>query len=224
MENMVDSAFLLVPVALVLFFANGIGFERLFKKWHLRKSNVFACVIRAVPMVVALVLFIAIEALVSDGFSVIANVLSICGSTVIMFFAAIMSKRSPYGDKVFEETLGYREFIDKAEIDQLKMMIDQDPDFYYHVLSYAVVLGLENKWAKKFDGMIVNPPTWYSGYNAFDVYLMSRLASNMIRSIPVNSMPKSSISGSAGSHAGGGGFHSSGFSGGGFGGGGGHAW
>jgi len=120
--------------------------------------------------------------------------------------------------------LGYREFIDKVEIDQLKMMIDQDPDFYYHVLSYAVVLGLENKWAKKFDGMIVNPPTWYSGYNAFDVYLMSRMASNMIRSIPVNSMPKSSISGSAGSRVGGGGFHSSGFSGGGFGGGGGHAW
>ena len=223
-ENMVDNAFLLVPVAAVLFFMNGISFETLFRKWHLRKSNVFATIIRFVPMVLAFFIFLAVDATVSDRLSLFGNFLSICGSTAIAFFAAIMSKRSEYGNKVLEETLGYREFIDKVEIDQLKMMIDQDPDFYYHVLSYAIVLGLENKWAKKFDGMIVNPPTWYSGYNAFDVYLMSRMASNMIRSIPVNSMPKSSISGSAGSRVGGGGFHSSGFSGGGFGGGGGHAW
>ncbi len=224
MENVVDYAILLVPAAVILFFANGIGFETLFRKWHLRKSNVFATIIRFVPMMFALLVFLAVDASVSETPSLFGNLLSICGSTAIAFFAAIMSKRSEYGYKVLEETLGYREFIDKVEVDQLKMMIDQDPDFYYHVLSYAVVLGLENKWAKKFDGMIVNPPTWYSGYNAFDVYLMSRLASNMIRSIPVNSMPKSSISGSAGSHVGGGGFHSSGFSGGGFGGGGGHAW
>ncbi len=224
MESIVDNAFMLIPIAAVLFFVNAIGFETLFKKWHLRRSNVFALIIRFVPMVVALLLFLVIDDMISGAPSVVGNVLSIAGSTAISFFAAIMSKRSHYGDKVLEETLGYREFIDKVEIDQLKMMIDQDPDFYYHVLSYAVVLGLENKWAKKFDGMIVNPPTWYKGYDAFDVYMMSRLASNMIRSIPVNSMPKSSISGSPGSHVGGGGFHSSGFSGGGFGGGGGHAW
>ncbi|MBR2281993.1 MAG: DUF2207 domain-containing protein [Spirochaetales bacterium] len=224
MENIMDAAFLLIPVAIVLFLLNGIGFVNLFRKWHLRKSNVLACIVRFLPMVVALVLFFLIDMMVSDAPSLFGCAFSVIGSTAISFFAAIMSKRSEYGNRVLEETLGYREFIDKVEMDQLKMMIDQDPDFYYHVLSYAVVLGLEDKWARKFDGMIVNPPTWYTGYNAFDVYMMSRVASNMIRTLPAASVPKSSISGSAGSRVGGGGFHSSGFSGGGFGGGGGHAW
>ncbi|MBR5098770.1 MAG: DUF2207 domain-containing protein, partial [Spirochaetales bacterium] len=138
--------------------------------------------------------------------------------------SVIIEKRSKYGDEVLEETLGFREFIDKAEIDQLKMMIESDPDFYYRMLSFAIVLGLENKWAKKFDGMIVQEPTWFTGLSPFDIYYLSRMSSRMTRAIPAASLPKSSISGSPGSRVGGGGFHSSGFSGGGFGGGGGHAW
>ena len=104
------------------------------------------------------------------------------------------------------------------------MMIESDPDFYYRILSYAIVLGLENKWAKKFDGMIVQDPEWFTGLTPFDIYYFSRMSARMTRAIPAASIPKSSISGSPGSRVGGGGFSSSGFSGGGFGGGGGHAW
>ncbi len=210
---------LLVPMSVLLFAFNLASFSSLFKKWHLRKSNVWACIWRAVPTIFVFLIFTSVETDVFDSLGLYQNLLAVVGSAVVAFFGCIVDRRSEYGDKILEETLGYREFIDKVEIDQLKMMIDQDPDFYYHVLSYAIVLGLEDKWAKKFDGMIVNPPHWYSGYDMFDVYLMSRLASNMIRTIPASSIPAHS-----GSRSGGGGFHSSGFSGGGFGGGGGHAW
>ena len=207
-----------------LFLINLGAFDSLFKKWHLRKSNVAALIGSFIPSVLVLGMLIGAEYMMHDELSILQNLLTVVGCAGLAFFSSIIVRRSKYGNEVFEETLGFREFIDKAEIDQLKMMIESDPDFYYRILSFAIVLGLENKWAKKFDGMIVQEPTWFTGLSPFDIYYLSRMSSRMTRAIPAASMPKSSISGSPGSRVGGGGVHSSGFSGGGFGGGGGHAW
>ena len=221
-----DGAFLFYLVACVgLFFLNLFLFTTLFSKWYVRKSNFFAILFRILVPAAAVVILCMLEGFFSNGnIAVVQNIITVAASSAVAIFGAATERRSKYGNRIFEEILGYREFIDKVEIDQLKMMIKDDPDLYYRVLSFAVVLGLEDKWAKKFDGMIVNPPVWYTGYSAFDVYCMSRMANRMNRSIPLASIPKSSISGSPGSRIGGGGFGSSGFSGGGFGGGGGHAW
>ena len=221
-----DGAFLFYQAACVgLFLLNLFLFTTLFSKWYVRKSNFFAVLFRILVPAAAVVLLCMIEGFFSNGnVAVVQNIITVASSSAVAIFGAATERRSKYGNRIFEEILGYREFIDKVEIDQLKMMIKDDPDLYYRVLSFAVVLGLEDKWAKKFDGMIVNPPVWYTGYSAFDVYCMSRMANRMNRSIPLASIPKSSISGSPGSRIGGGGFGSSGFSGGGFGGGGGHAW
>ena len=211
-------------IGFVLFLVNAGAFNALFRKWHLRKSNVPAVIMAFIPAAAAAAALIYADMKASGNMNVMQNIATVLGSTIVMMFASITEKRSKYGDEVLEETLGFREFIDKAEISQLKMMIESDPDFYYRILSYAIVLGLEEKWAKKFDGMIVSQPAWFTGLSPFDVYYLSRMSVRMTRAIPAASIPRSSISGSPGSHAGGGGFHSSGFSGGGFGGGGGHAW
>ena len=207
-----------------LFLINLGAFDSLFKKWHLRKSNVPKLIGSFIPSVLVFGMLVGVDFMMHDQLSILHNLLTVIGCTGTALFSVIIVKRSKYGDEVLEETLGFREFIDKAEIDQLKMMIESDPDFYYRILSFAIVLGLENKWAKKFDGMIVQEPTWFTGLSPFDIYYLSRMSSRMTRAIPAASLPKSSISGSPGSRVGGGGFHSSGFSGGGFGGGGGHAW
>ena len=211
-------------VCFLLFMLNLVIFGSLFSKWYMRDSKVFACILRIIPSAVAGFILYVMEMDLNVYCNIGLLVLAVVSSAVIALFAIITERRSSYGDEVLEEILGYREFIDKVEISKLKMMIKSDPDLYYRVLCYAVVLGLEDKWAKKFSGMMVQPPSWYSGYSAFDVYYMTRLATRMATSIPAASIPRSSISGSPGSRVGGGGFHSSGFSGGGFGGGGGHAW
>jgi len=142
-------------------------------------------------------------------------------STAIGFFSAIIIRRSEYGNKLLEQILGYREFIQKVTIDELKLMIKDNPDYYYKVLSYAIVLGLEDTWAKKFASIAVPSPSWYVGDSLIDAYYLSRMSTRMNNSF--RSTVLSTTGG--GSHSiGGGGFGSSGFSGGGFGGGGGHAW
>ncbi len=223
-ENVSELVFFHFGVGFLLFFINVASMSFLFERWHMRRTNFFALLFRLIIPVLAAFVLLLIERGMNGSASVLLTVICVASCTLTAMFGEIIQKRSDYGNRMLEAVLGYREFIDKVEVDKLKMMIQSDPDLYYRVLSYAVVLGLESKWAKKFDGMIVNEPTWYSGYDVFDVYLMSRLASNMIRTIPAASVPKSNISGSPGSRVGGGGFGGGGFSGGGFGGGGGHAW
>ena len=218
------SAFIHLGFGFALFFINCTSFSTLFRTWHLHKSNVLRLIVRLIVPVLAAFALLLFEDIMNGSFDVPQTILSVGASTLMAFFGAITDRRTKYGDEVLEEILGYREFIDKVEIDQLKMMIDSDPDFYYKVLGYAVVLGLEEKWAKKFKDIPLQQPEWLTGATALDAYYWARLARRMNTSIPAASLPKSSISGSPGSRVGGSGFHSSGFSGGGFGGGGGHAW
>ncbi|MFA7109529.1 MAG: DUF2207 domain-containing protein [Sphaerochaetaceae bacterium] len=146
-------------------------------------------------------------------------------STAVFITASLVfvfiKKRSPEGKALMESALGLREFIEKVEIDQLKMMIDDNPEFYYHVLSFAIVLGLEEKWAHKFDSLIVKTPDWYSGNAAVLTPLyICHMANNWNNGFATASMPPAPKSTSSGGSFSG----SSGFSGGGFGGGGGGAW
>ena len=217
-------AFTHLGFGFLLFFINFVAFDFLFRSWHLRKTNIPACILMSVVPVLSVFVFYLLGRAMNGKADLLQIILSVGCSSMIALFGAITDRRTKYGDKVLEETLGYREFIDKVEIDQLKMMIESDPDFYYRTLSYAVVLGLENTWASKFKDIPLRQPEWITGTDVVDAIFWSHLIRNMSTSIPAASIPKSSISGSPGSHAGGGGFHSSGFSGGGFGGGGGHAW
>ena len=222
----VDSFFVFIHLAFgfLLFLINYVSFGTLFRSWHLRKSNILPLVSRFIVPALSVFVLCFMDKVLNGSSDYMQTILSVCYCTLIALLGAITDRRTEYGDKVLEEILGYREFIDKVEIDQLKMMIESDPDFYFKVLGFAVVLGLENKWAKKFKDIPLRQPTWMTGTGVWDALFWAHLARRMNTSIPAASLPKSSISGSAGSHVGGGGFHSSGFSGGGFGGGGGHAW
>ncbi|MFO7636716.1 MAG: DUF2207 domain-containing protein [Clostridia bacterium] len=136
---------------------------------------------------------------------------------LLLWMGGVTEKRSPYGHKQLEYVLGLREFIEKAEMDRLKALIDENPQYYYDILPYAIVLGLENKWSDKFKSLVTQPPDWYRGdyRGTFTTMVfvshISRMSMNTTASM---AMPKSSGTGMGGG----------GFSGGGMGGGGGRSW
>ncbi|MBN2627461.1 MAG: DUF2207 domain-containing protein, partial [Spirochaetales bacterium] len=79
-------------------------------------------------------------------------------------FAALMSKRTPHGDELLGKVLGFREFIKEAEKDKLETLFESNPSYFYDILPYAMVLGLSSKWSSHFEGIAVEPPSWYRGY------------------------------------------------------------
>lgn len=141
-----------------------------------------------------------------------------CGIAVIILalFMFFGSKRTKAGNQVYGQILGFKEFIKKAELDRLKMLIEENPSYYYDIMPYAYVLGLSDQWIENFETMHMPEPDWYSGRDPFgDAVFYS-----MVRSANAcATAPETSGGGSSG-----GGFSGGGFSGGGSGGGGGGAW
>ena len=147
--------------------------------------------------------------------------LTAVGSTVITsIFVTIMSRRTEYGDRILEKVLGFREFIKTAEGDKLEMMFESNPDYFYNILPYAMVMGLSSKWSSHFDKLAVQPPNWYRGYryDRFSTAAFTGALNSSFNTLNSSMSSSPSSSGSSGSSS------SGGFSGGGSGGGGGGSW
>ncbi|MDO5517424.1 MAG: DUF2207 domain-containing protein, partial [Clostridium sp.] len=149
-------------------------------------------------------------------------------STVIMSICTVfMKKRTSICIKFMNYLAGFKDFIEKAELDRIRSLAEENPNWFYDVLPYAYVFGLSDIWIKKFEEISIKKPEWYSGYGydynylIFNRMLMSDL--NRVESICRTVQPSSNSS-SDGSSWGGGGSSGGGFSGGGFGGGGGGSW
>jgi uncharacterized membrane protein YgcG len=148
----------------------------------------------------------------------------LCG-VLMTLMAPFFRKRTAQGNLWLGRILGLKNFINTVEAKKLKMLVEEDPTYFYNVLPYAYVLGISDKWAKQFEKIAIEPPSWYYGgeWSTFStVYFTSMLMSSMVHAQTLMAA-KPSSEGSSGNF-GGGGFSGGGFSGGGFGGGGGRGW
>ncbi len=140
---------------------------------------------------------------------------------IILIFSRYMPRKTKKGSHMNEELLGFREFIERAEKDRIERLAQEDPTLFDRVLPYALVFGLEDKWAEAFKDMYHKPPDWYHSSSYNNSFSPNMFVSDIGRSLGVMNRTLSSRprkSGSSGFSSGGG------SSGGGFGGGGGGSW
>lgn len=144
-------------------------------------------------------------------------VVSTAISTVLM---SIMVSRTEKNIKIYGRILGFKSFIETAELDRINALVEENPKYFYNILPYAYVLGLSDKWISKFESINVPAPSWYGGaYSGgyFNAYMFSQAMRNMESSYTsayADAIGKSMDTGGGGGS----------FSGGGFGGGGGGSW
>ena len=139
---------------------------------------------------------------------------------ILVIIGRQLTATSMKGARTLVQIKGFQEFMNRVDADRLKRM---PPDTFEKFLPYAMALGVEHRWAKAFEGIVQNPPTWYQSYDSHPFttfYFINSLGSmTQTASSTFVSAPRASSSGSGFSGGGGGGF-----SGGGFGGGGGGAF
>ena len=145
----------------------------------------------------------------------------------VAFFGAIMRRPTLRGRKVLDEMLGFKDYLEVAEKDEMNLRNppEKTPQLFEAYLPFALALGVEQAWAEKFADVLAAirepggrgyQPSWYSG--SWD---SSRIGSNIGSvSSELGSAISSSVTPPGSSSGGGGG----GFSGGGGGGGGGGGW
>jgi len=138
---------------------------------------------------------------------------------IILFWSPFAQKRTQQGNEWLAQLLGLKSFIENAEKNRILTLVEEDPDYFYNVLPYAMVLGVTDKWAENFESITMNSPDWYVSNSQTRAFSAAYFATNL------NS--KTSVIGSTmvstPSQSGGGSF-GGGSSGGGSGGGGGGGW
>lgn len=120
-------------------------------------------------------------------------------------FGLMMPARTTAGARAREAALGFREFLSRVESDRYKRMITS-PEMFERFLPYAMAFEVEEKWARAFEGMYREPPSWYTGgAGPFHVGQFSSRMSAMSTSASsaMSSSPSSSGSGGGGSSGGG---------------------
>ncbi len=212
---------------------------------NIRSASKVKTVLKSLGAIWFFTMGVGILPLTSDALSLLARPKAVAlvmylviGTLISMFFAVIaIAKTDSYTD-LLGKILGFRDFIKTAELDKLNELVEEDPQYFYHIMPYAYVFGLSNKWIKNFEDLPVVTPDWYRGargFDRFDYYMMGRMMSDCSASVSNNIViPTPSYGGSGGSGggwssggggwSGGGGFSGGGFSGGGAGGGGGGGW
>ncbi|MCR4781869.1 MAG: DUF2207 domain-containing protein [Lachnospiraceae bacterium] len=155
--------------------------------------------------------------------AIIISTIAYIGCFVMVKLAKLHIKRKEEENKLYGEILGFKRFIETAELDKLKALSTENPKYFYDILSYAYVFGLEKKWISNFDSIqdYIADQDWYAG-SLYDIYVFNSF-NHMLNSTYSNSLA-STPAPEGGSSGGGSGFSGGGFSGGGSGGGGAGAW
>lgn len=155
--------------------------------------------------------------------SIIVAVLIVSGALI---FNYLMKAPTEQGRKIMDEIEGFKMYINTAEQRQLDSIEEPEltPERFEALLPYAIALGVENKWGKRFENVLKKTmqdqdynPVWYTGgkYTAFNATSFTNSVGRSFSSaISSSATPPGSSSGSGGG----------GFSGGGGGGGGGGGW
>ena len=157
-----------------------------------------------------------LPALKQDPFYLIGYILGLACVLGMVICLKYLPKRTPYGNELLGKLKGFRNFLETAEKDKLETMVMQDPTYFYNILPYTYVLGVSDKWIKKFESISLQAPSWYDSPNAFDMMTFRNFMDSTMTSAQ-SVMTSSPSSGSGGSSGGG-------SSGGGSGGGGGGSW
>lgn len=156
---------------------------------------------------------------IQGGWGVFSGIVS---GIIMLVFGWLMPAVTKKGAELKENILGFKDFLSVTETDRLKFhnAPEKNPEMFEKFLPYAMVLGVENEWAKQFEGIYNQQPDWYedSSGRMFNAMILSSMVSDFSSSAMTTmaSQPSSAAGGGSGFSGGGGG--------GGFGGGGGGSW
>lgn len=142
----------------------------------------------------------------------------IVSALIILIFGVLMPARTAKGSVAREHILGLKDYLSVAEKDRLKFhnAPEKNPKIFEALLPFAMALGVEKQWAKQFEDIYKQNPSWYNDSSGamFNAAVFSSSISSFSSSM--NSAMTTASSGGSGFSGGG--------SGGGGGGGGGGSW
>lgn len=206
--SFIPFAIAILPFPFVHIFGTSIAYNKL-KTSKLAKQQrwIKIGIIAGISLFATFLYALTVPSAVMGVMPRILLVLETCAAAA---FAPMLIQRTEKYNAQLNEITGFKNFIELAEKDRLEKMIESDPQFYYHVLPYAQVLGVSDKWEEKFESIALPPPAYitYSGtYTLLEFHMMNRMLRNSVSSFSARMSPPASSSAGGSGRGGFGGFH-----------------
>ena len=127
-----------------------------------RKKTVGRIILGIVILVVAALILLVVNILL-EYTSLLPALLALMATYGTAFFQIIATQRTETGRLWLGQVLGFKNFIEKAEKDRILALVNENPQYFFNILPYAYVLGVTDKWAKNFESIAIEQPSWYYG-------------------------------------------------------------
>lgn len=99
---------------------------------------------------------------------------------------------------------GFRTFLETAEKPKLEALVLEDPTYFYNILPFTYVLGVSDKWIKKFEVIALSAPDWYDGNSTFNMISFGSFMDTTMKTATTSMSSSPSSGGSGGGSSGGG--------------------
>ena len=175
--------------------------------------------VRTVYILIAVA--VALFSLVFFGENALGVFSGIATGVIVAVFGWVMPRRTAEGIQLLTDIEGFKWFLSVTEKDRMDFhnAPERTPEQFQALLPYAIVFGVENKWAAQFASLNIPPPDWATGnVSSMNAVMLASSLNSMHSAASAAAFSPPSSAGSGGSGFSGGG------SGGGGGGGGGGSW
>jgi hypothetical protein len=127
------------------------------------------------------IVFFFVTALMSDTliFTPFTLQVSLAGLLVPLILMFKCRRRTELGLEYMEHLTGFKSFLETAKRGHIYALANRDPQYFYDVLPYAMVLGVTNTWAQKFENVVSQAPEWYKSSTSESSFSASLLVSEL---------------------------------------------
>jgi uncharacterized membrane protein len=120
------------------------------------------------PIIVFVILFVSFFAVailspVLKEYSPVF-VIFIASVSIFFFYMRFEARLSKEGAILKDDWLGFKLYLETAEKYRMQNLT---PETFEKYLPYAIIFGVEKQWGKAFEGITIQPPSWYGSSSGF---------------------------------------------------------
>ena len=119
-------------------------------------------------------------------------IIAFISNMITFVFAILMKRKNSYGEQIKSKINGFKSYIELSEKNQIDMLAEKNPNYFYDILPFAYVLGVSRKWAERFENIPV-PTKDMGNFDYFNTNSINDLSNSVI--IPSSSSGSSSSGG-----------------------------
>lgn len=106
-------------------------------------------------------LFIVLPVILTKPIYLVTYIIGIICIAILFMFRKIVLKRTPFGLEMLGKVKGFKRFLETAEKESIEDLVEKNPTYFYDILPYTYALDVSEKWVKQFEGISIQPPSWF---------------------------------------------------------------